>query len=76
MDVTLRERDGRIALETPLGTLMLEGVTATRLSTAMEQLARWSVSKESGDPDRARVMVFTLIDPDPATELGGIAPPD
>jgi hypothetical protein len=79
MDVILRERDRCIALETPAGTLILDSVTAARLSTAMEQCARWSVSKETGDPCRARVMRFPLcetIGPAPVPEQGDTAPSD
>lgn len=72
--VTLMELDGRIALKTPVGTLVFDGVAATRLATAMEQQARWGCAKESGDPDRQRQVTFSLyeiIDPDPGTEHGG-----
>lgn len=78
MHVTLMELDGRIALKTPVGTLVFPGVAATRLATAMEEQARWSVAKASDDPDRQRHTMFPLheiIDPDPASELGGSAPP-
>jgi hypothetical protein len=79
MDVTLMEHDGRIALATPIGTLVLDGVMATRLATAMEECARWSVAKESGDPDRDRILAFRLykiIDPAPVPEQGDTAPSD
>lgn len=79
MDVTLMEHDGRIALATPIGTLVLDGVMATRLATAMEECARWSVAKESGDADRDRILAFRLykiIDPDPVPEQGDTAPSD
>jgi hypothetical protein len=76
--VTLRECAGKIALQTPLGTLVFTSIAASNLGYAMQECARWSVAKESGDPDRQRHSTFLLydIDPAPVPEQGSSAPPD
>jgi len=77
-EITIREVDGRVVLDTPFGRLGFINADAGRFGYDLAEQERFSVSAEAGDAKRLRVVTYPCIvldlDPAPVPEQGDTAP--
>jgi hypothetical protein len=77
-EIVIRELNGRVVIDTPFGRLGFINADAGRFGYDLAEQERFSVSAETGDPKRLRVVTYPciVIDPAPVPEQGDTAPPD